>query len=194
MKHYADQNRSPRMFSVGDSVYLKLQPYAQHTVVNRPCAKLAYKFYGPFEVLEQIGPAAYKLQLPAAAQIHPVFHVSQLKEFVPDHTPVFSTVPAPVDFSSMDVQPGMILDRKLVKKGDSALLQVLVQWTGLPAEAATWEDYDTIKLRYPTAPAWGQAESQEGGTVSTRALLLTNGASGSRQEKKGTDTKWQAES
>uniref|UniRef100_A0A8R7U6U1 Chromo domain-containing protein n=1 Tax=Triticum urartu TaxID=4572 RepID=A0A8R7U6U1_TRIUA len=173
MKHYAYHNRSPRMFSVGDSVYLKLQPYAQHTVVNRPCAKLAYKFYGPFEVLEQIGPAAYKLQLPVAAQIHPVFHVSQLKEFVPDHTPVFSIAPAPVDFSSMDVQPGMIFDRKLVKKGDRALLQVLVQWTGLPAKAATWEDYDTIKLRYPTAPAWGQAESQEGGTVSTSALLLT---------------------
>lgn len=173
MKHYADGNRTPQMFSIGGEVFLKLQPYAQTTVANHPCAKLAYKFYGPFQIVEQIGPAAYKLHLPAAAQIHWVFRVSQLKEFVPDHTPVFSILPVPVDLSSRDVQPGAILERKLVKKGDTALLQILIQWTGLPTEAATWENYETLKLRYPTAPAWGQSEAQEGGNVSTSALLLT---------------------
>ena len=189
MKHYADKNRTPRMFSVGDEVFLKLQPYAHTTVANRPCAKLSYKFYGPFPIVEQIGPAAYRLQLPPATQIHPVFHVSQLKEFVPDHTPVFSILPAPVDLSSRDVQPGAILERKLVKKGNTALLQVLIQWTGLPAEAATWENYDTLKLRYPTAPAWGQSEAQEGGNVSTSALLLIRDVPMTVQTKL-IDTEW----
>uniref|UniRef100_A0A453A0F2 Integrase catalytic domain-containing protein n=1 Tax=Aegilops tauschii subsp. strangulata TaxID=200361 RepID=A0A453A0F2_AEGTS len=36
-KHYADKNRSPREFAVGEKVYLKLQPYAQSSVINRPC-------------------------------------------------------------------------------------------------------------------------------------------------------------
>uniref|UniRef100_A0A453EG19 Reverse transcriptase/retrotransposon-derived protein RNase H-like domain-containing protein n=1 Tax=Aegilops tauschii subsp. strangulata TaxID=200361 RepID=A0A453EG19_AEGTS len=41
-KKQADRHRTEREFEVGDSVLLKLQPYAQSSVVNRPCAKLAY--------------------------------------------------------------------------------------------------------------------------------------------------------
>ena len=40
MKSQADKNRSEREFSVGDSVYLKLQPYIQASVVVRTNQKL----------------------------------------------------------------------------------------------------------------------------------------------------------
>jgi hypothetical protein len=46
-KHFADKKRVPREFQVGEQVLLKLQPYAQHSVVNRPCPKLAIN-YGPY--------------------------------------------------------------------------------------------------------------------------------------------------
>jgi hypothetical protein len=82
--------RAQQRMKLGDSVFLKLQPYTQSSVASRPCPKLAYKFYGPFKILSRIGSAAYKLELPPSSTIHPVFHVSQLKTFVPDHTPVFS--------------------------------------------------------------------------------------------------------
>ena len=165
MKQFADRQRSDRVFSVGEMVLLKLQPYTQNSLVSRPCPKLAYKFYGPFKVIARIGEAAYKLELPDTCQIHPVFHVSQLKTFVPDHTPVFSSLPTPIELNADDVFPEEILERRLVKRGNSALVQVRIKWANLPVEAATWEDYNVMRARFKTAPAWGHAGSQGGGIV-----------------------------
>lgn len=55
MKIQADRHRSNSEFSVGEKVLLKLQPYAHQSVVNGPFPKLAYKFFGPYEVLERVG-------------------------------------------------------------------------------------------------------------------------------------------
>ena len=76
MKSYADQSRSEREFQVGESVLLKLQPYAQTSVVNRQYPKLSFKFFGPFKILQKVGVVAYKLQLPESSAVHPVLHVS----------------------------------------------------------------------------------------------------------------------
>jgi hypothetical protein len=51
MKKQADKNRTEREFLVGEQVLLKLQHYAQNSVVNRAYHKLSYKFFGPFAVL-----------------------------------------------------------------------------------------------------------------------------------------------
>ena len=123
------------------------------------------KYFGPYTVLERIGPTAYKLDLPASSLIHPTFHVSQLKAFVPDHTPVFSELPHQVQLDAEEVQPEDILDRRLVKKGNRVVPQVLIKWTNVPAASATWEDYYVIKTMFPDALAWGQASVLAGANV-----------------------------
>jgi hypothetical protein len=121
MKVEADNNRTDRSFQVGDRVLLKLQPYAQGSVAHCPCPKLAYKFFSPFEIADKIGTSAYKLKLPDTSKIHPVFHISQLKEFIPGC----------LYWILLTLTPEKILDRRLVKKGNVAVFQILVQWSGL---------------------------------------------------------------
>jgi hypothetical protein len=165
MKLQADRHRSDKEYSVGDKVYLKLQPYAQSSVVNRPCPKLAFKFFGPYEILARVGTRAYRLALPAASLIHPVFHISQLKEFVPDHTPVFHDLPKIVELDIIDTVPEAILDRRLVKKGSAAIPQGLIKWKNIDADSATWEDLSVLRARFPDFSAWGQAPAPEGESV-----------------------------
>jgi len=102
MKRQADKRRSERSFQVGDQVYLKIQPYVQSSLSPRAHQKLAFKYFGPYRILERIGAVAYKLALPATAAIHPVFHVSQLKEAVGNHivSPSLPTPDASFEFLS----------------------------------------------------------------------------------------------
>jgi hypothetical protein len=137
MKHQADKFRLDRDFQVGDSVLLKLQPYVQSLVVNRAHPKVAFKFFGPFKVLQRVGSVAYKLGLPSTALVHPVFHVSQLKSFTPKYTLVFSDISQLVDLSGRDVHPVQLLDHRLVRRGHKPVVQVQVAWSELPNDATT---------------------------------------------------------
>ena len=59
-KSYADKHRVHREFSVGDHVYLRVRP-RKSSLNLESCAKLSPRYCGPFEVLERIGPIAYRL-------------------------------------------------------------------------------------------------------------------------------------
>jgi hypothetical protein len=58
-KSYADRQRTHKDFKVGDHVYLQFKPNRSSLRMGM-CAKLAPHYYGPFEVLERVGPVAYQ--------------------------------------------------------------------------------------------------------------------------------------
>ena len=68
----------------------------------------------------------------------------------------------------MALAPEAVLDRRLVKKGNWAIVQVLVKWNHLPPSSVTWEDYYVVKNRFPKSLAWGQASSEVGGDVTPK--------------------------
>lgn len=144
---------------MGDSVYLKLQPFAQMSVAQRSCQKLSFRYFGPFTILEQIGKVAYRLDLPASSHIHPVVHVSLLKAAVKPDVEVSPELPLQEAVVESGVQPKLILRRNLIKRGKATIPYVLIKWTGMPTELATWENLRQLKSRFPQAPAWGQAGS-----------------------------------
>jgi hypothetical protein len=162
MKRQADKNRTERSFAVGDWVYLKLQPYVQSSVLPRANHKLSFKYFGPYQITDSVGKVAYRLALPAASKIHPVVHVSQLKLAAGYKGPVPATLPT--DFPEFAI-PIQVLQTRGITKGHRFVQQVLVEWSGLPRDLATWEDLEALRQCFPFAPAWGQAGFQGGGNV-----------------------------
>ena len=77
-KSFADRKRRFKEFQVGDHVFVRIQP-RRSTLQWSGCAKLAPRYFGPFQILAKVGPVAYQLALPSHIRIHNVFHVSVLK-------------------------------------------------------------------------------------------------------------------
>ena len=58
----------------------------------RENGKLSSRFIGTYEVIEKLGPVAYKLALPPKLEkIHNVFHVSMLRRYMSNSSHVVSS-------------------------------------------------------------------------------------------------------
>ena len=65
-------------------VFLKVKPKREVVRFDKR-GKLSPRFIGPFEILERVGTAAYRLELPPSmSSVHEVFHVSMLRKYTPD--------------------------------------------------------------------------------------------------------------
>ena len=108
--------------------------------------KLSPQFFGPFQIIQRVGEVAYKLKLPETSKIHPVFHVSNLKQALGGSDQQGTSSPE-IDGSSGVVGPlpQAVLDRRTRKNKE----EVLIHWQGLSPTEATWEDARTIRLRFP---------------------------------------------
>jgi len=88
---------------------------------------LAPRFFGPFPIIGKVGVVSYKLQLPDATKIHPVFHISQIKKVVRDYD-VESSLPFELEDELDEIEE------------PEAILAARVSHQGRSLEDTTWKD------------------------------------------------------
>ncbi|GJS74478.1 putative reverse transcriptase domain-containing protein [Tanacetum coccineum] len=113
--------------------------------------KLAPRFVGPFEILERIGPVAYRLRLPEdLSSMQDTFHVSNLKKCLADvnfHVPLDEIK---VDKTLRFVEePLEIMDCEVKTLKSSKITIVKVRWNSKRGPEFTWEREDHMKAKYP---------------------------------------------
>ncbi|GJZ65373.1 putative reverse transcriptase domain-containing protein [Tanacetum coccineum] len=113
--------------------------------------KLAPRFVGPFEIIEKVGPVAYRLRLPEELNgVHDTFHVSNLKKCLAD-----PTLQVPLDKIQVDAklnfveEPVEILESEFKKLKRSRIATVKVRWNSKRGPEFTWEREDQMRLKYP---------------------------------------------
>jgi hypothetical protein len=136
------------VFEVGEWVFLKLRPHRQQSVVKRINQKQAARFYGPFQIEQKIGEVAYKLKLPAASKIHPVFHVSLLKKDVGEYQ-VQGDLPKELEVSEDgDVYPDRVLGSRIIVQAGTKVHQSLIKWKNKSMDDVTWEDNEFLRGQF----------------------------------------------
>ena len=127
-------------YEVGDKVFLKVSPWRKILRFGKR-RKLSSRFIGPYEILERIGPVAYRLALPPElAKLHNVFHVSMLRKYraYESHILPVQEVQVQQDFSyDEELKDIMAHEVKQLWNKQVPLVKVLGQHHGM--EEATWE-------------------------------------------------------
>ena len=149
-KSYADKKRRSVLFQVGDRAYLRVSPMKgiQRFGIK---GKLAPCYVGPFPIIEQCGPVAYRLELPAhLSAVHNIFHVSQLRKClrVPEKV---------IDVEKLQLEPDLVYSEQPIKIVDFKTRVTRnqtsnfykVQWSNHSEREATWETEEFLKSKYP---------------------------------------------
>ena len=141
--------RKPLEYSPGDMVYIE----ATHIKSTRPSRKLDDKRFGPFKILQKIGFASYKIELPPSWKgKHPVYNEMYLTPYRSPEYPRQKKPPPPppieLEDGEKEYEIEEILDvRRLPtrKRGRPGKFKYLIHWKGWDnPEDHTWEHVDNL--------------------------------------------------
>ncbi|KAA0058449.1 pol protein [Cucumis melo var. makuwa] len=172
-KSFVDVRRKDLEFDVGDMVFLMVAPMKGVMRFEKK-GKLSPHFVGPFEILERIGPVAYRLALPPSfSAVHDVFHVSMLRKYVVDPTHVVDYEPLKINENlSYEEQPVEILAREVKVLRNRGISLVKVLWRNHEVEEAIWEREDDMRA-HSSLTATRQAVGRAGRSQALAASAVT---------------------
>ncbi|KAJ9189065.1 hypothetical protein P3X46_000398 [Hevea brasiliensis] len=137
-------------FAVGDYVFLKVSPMKGVMRFGKKC-KLAPRYIGPFEVTDRVGAVAYQLELPPnLSHVHPVFHISMLRKYIPDPSHVLQ--PDVIELKenlTFEEQPVAIVDYQVRQLRSKQIPMIKVLWRSQSVEECTWESERDMRSKYP---------------------------------------------
>ncbi|KAK8936472.1 hypothetical protein KSP39_PZI012649 [Platanthera zijinensis] len=148
-KYYNAKHRNVE-FAVGDWVYLKIKPLKGVSRIRR-LKKLSPRYLGPFEVLERVGEAAYRLKLSVELSgLHDVFHISVLRKAVQEPSQVIAADQVPVEEGlTTKVKPISFEDFEVKRLRNKEIRMVKVRWDNCGREELSWEREQTMREEYP---------------------------------------------
>ncbi|GKE30429.1 hypothetical protein Tco_1445813 [Tanacetum coccineum] len=113
--------------------------------------KLNPRYIGPFKIFEQIGPVAYKLELPEELiNVHSTFHISNLNKCLSNESLVIPMKELRLDDKLNFVEePVEIMDREVKQLKQSCIPIIKVRWNSKRGPEFTWEREDQIHAKYP---------------------------------------------
>jgi hypothetical protein len=129
---------------------------------REPSRKLLPKWIGPFEVVQVVGPVAYKLKMNPGWRVHPVFHVPHLELYREDGR--IQPPPPPVEMEgALEYEVESILEHRFrgIKHPKAFYM---VAWKGYGIEHNSWEpESNVVNAPEVVADYWKrQAEKQAG--------------------------------
>jgi hypothetical protein len=159
-KKFYDQGHRAVTYRAGEWVLLRLRHHSPASIAAEGAGKLKPRYYGPYRVLELINEVAVRLELPAGARIHDVFHVGVIKKY--HGVPPSATPPLPrLHHGAVVVEPERAVKTRIAR----GVRQVLIKWKGQSPASATWEDVDSFRAKFPTFQLEDELPLEEGRDV-----------------------------
>ncbi|KAL0445236.1 UNVERIFIED_CONTAM: hypothetical protein Slati_2246300 [Sesamum latifolium] len=149
-KSYVDKHRREMEYEVGKKVFSEGSPWRGILRFGKK-GKLSPRYIGPYEILERVGPLAYRLALPAElSQIHDVFYVSMLRRYRSDPSHILRESKIEISEGLTYVEePTEILDRGIKRLRNKKIPMVKVKWSHHSPREATWEVEENMREKYP---------------------------------------------
>ena len=132
-----------------------LESYSLST--DAPSKKLAAKRLGPYTVLELVGPASYRLDIPVSWKIHNVFHVGLLSQTKEDTIP--GRIPATQPMVKIQDQELWVIEKFVNSWWFRGRFQLKIRWEDQGEEQDDWQDYETLRAE---TQAWREELQVEG--------------------------------
>jgi hypothetical protein len=167
--HYDRKHREVE-FIVGPWVWLRLlhRPIASLQVQGR--GKLGPRYFGPYQILQCVGTVAYRVQVPANARLHDVFHVGLLKPYHGDPPEALPALPSTMHGRAC-LEPEKLLKARVCR----GIHELLVQWKGAAAVEASWMPLADFQKTYPDHQLEDELTRKGGKEMSVGASLIGTG-------------------